>query len=242
MLDEEIIGLIFNKDERGIKELKNKYNDDILNMIKSILKDEDDINKSLELTYDKIQNILPSHLPRYLMVFVLRYARETSIDIYKEKNDKQLNEIDFDVETNFSMNNYQLIEEIINDLNAILNKMGQRDEIIFIRRYYLNEDVKTIAIILNENEKKVDERLKKITKIFLKFLKLNKFELIHYKTNDNKQININKLMCRIDDTLVERIVSIDSSDKYEELKKRKKNKNKKDIVKTLNDLVTDTVF
>lgn len=42
MMDEEIIGLIFNKDENGIKELKNKYNDIILNMIKSIL-DKDSV-------------------------------------------------------------------------------------------------------------------------------------------------------------------------------------------------------
>ena len=177
-------------------------------------------------------------MPNYLRVYVLRYARETSIDIYKEKNNKELNEIDCDIVTNYSWNDFQLIEAMINDLDLFVNKIGERDEIIFIRKYFLNEDIKLIANILNESEKSVDERLKKINKIFFKYLKFSGYELNHNKNH----ININKLFCRIDESLVERIISIDSNIKYEELKKRKKVKNKKDMIKTLNDLVTDTIF
>ena len=234
MMDEEIIGLIFNKDEKGIDELKKKYNDIILKMIKSILTNEDDINKCLDLTYKKIQNILPSNMPKYLTAFVLRYARETAIDIYKEKNDKQLNEIDLDIETNHRLDNNQLVETIITDLNEFFGKIGQKDKIIFIRRYFLNEDIKTIANILNVKEEKVDERLKKLNKYFLNFLKFSGLEL-----KPNKQININQLLGRIDETILDKIISIDSNSKYEELLKRNKSKNKKDMLKTVKKLVTD---
>ena len=234
MMDEEIIGLIFNKDEKGIDELKKKYNDIILKMIKSILTNEDDINKCLDLTYKKIQNILPSNMPKYLTAFVLRYARETAIDIYKEKKDKQLNEIDLDIETNHRLDNNQLVETIITDLNEFFGKIGQKDKIIFIRRYFLNEDIKTIANILNVKEEKVDERLKKLNKYFLNFLKFSGLEL-----KPNKQININQLLGRIDETILDKIISIDSNSKYEELLKRNKSKNKKDMLKTVKKLVTD---
>lgn len=177
MLDEEIIGLIYSNNKRGIEELKNKYNDIILNMVKSILNDKKDIDRCLDMTYERINTLIPPYVPKYLRAFVLKCSREIAIDIYKEKNKNLINELDVDLDIAFSIDDYLYVENLVKDINRFVNKLNLDDSIIFIRRYFFNEDIKTIADKFELKEKKINERLKKIMMIFKKFLEVNGYEI-----------------------------------------------------------------
>ena len=54
-----------------------------------------------------------------------------------------------------------------------------------------------------------------------------------------KRININNLLDRIDDKIVEKVLEIDNIEKYKEYKKISKNKNTADIIKQAAGLFTD---
>ena len=171
MLDEQIVGLVFNQDSRGIKELKNKYGDIILNMIKSILKDEKDIEKCITLTYDKLSYLIPIKIPKHLEGFVLKYARETAIIIYKETKTEPLNALDYDIETEFDMNDTVFYDNLVAMINTFAEKIPSRDLIIFLRYYFFNNDYETIAEILDDKPEKIKEKVDSITKVFKKISK-----------------------------------------------------------------------
>ena len=171
MLNEQIVGLIFNQDPRGIKELKNKYNDIILDMIKSILKNEKDIERCIELTYDKLSYLIPIKMPKHLEGFVLKYARETAILIYKEKETEPLNALDYDIETEFDMNDTVFYDDLVEMINTFAEKIPSRDLIIFLRYYFFNDDYDNIAEILDDKPSKIKEKVDSITKVFKKISK-----------------------------------------------------------------------
>lgn len=57
----------------------------------------------------------------------------------------------------------------------------------------------------------------------------------------SKQVNINTILCRIDDTLIEKITSIDNQKKYQEMKKISRKKGKNNLVKQANNLVVNNI-
>lgn len=52
-----------------------------------------------------------------------------------------------------------------------------------------------------------------------------------------QKININKLLCRLDDKFIEKVFAINTKEKYQEQVKMIKKKGKVDIVKGINDLM-----
>lgn len=180
MLDEEIIGLLYSNDKRGIIELKNKYNDIILDMVKSILTDKEDIDKCMTLIYEKISFLIPPYVPKHFRGFILKYARETAIDIYKSKESQPLNILDYDIKTEYEVDDSLFYTTLVEKINVFAGKLPTKDLIIFMRTYFFNEKPESIAELLELDVEKVEEKIKSVTNLLRKFLEANGYE----KTED----------------------------------------------------------
>lgn len=182
MEDIDIVNLIYNRDDLGIEKLKLKYNILLYNLAFSILSNKGDSEESVNDTYLKIWKTIPPYKPTYLKSFACKIARQISIDKYRKnhrKNEKEtfLNELDYEVACNYGLDNEFDKNELVNIINAFLEKLDIETKVIFIRRYFLNESVKSLSSRFNISETNISVKLLRVRKKLKKHLELEGYQV-----------------------------------------------------------------
>ena len=177
MEDLDIVNLIYNRNEIGIAELKMKYNELLYSLALSILKNDADSEESVNDTYLKIWRTIPPYKPTYLKSFVCKITRQISIDIYRanhRKNEESLNEIDYEISSSYSLN------ELSNLINEFLEKQDVESQVLFIRRYFLNESVKNLSKGFEMTETNISVKLLRTRKKLKKYLEMEGYKVEKY--------------------------------------------------------------
>lgn len=126
MEDYEIVNLIYNRFEDGIDELKNKYNQLLLTLASSILRNESDSEESVNDTYLKVWKTIPPYKPNFLKSFVCKLTRQISIDKYRanhRKNMKEysLNDLDYEISSHYSVDDEFYAKELLTEAMKIIS-------------------------------------------------------------------------------------------------------------------------
>lgn len=182
MEDLDIVNLIYNRDDLGIEELKNKYNQLLYNLAFAILNDNNDSDESVNDTYLKVWKTIPPYKPTYLKSFVCKITRQISIDKYrkntrKRKNETSLNELDYDISSSYSLDDEFYKNELVNYINLFLEKLDVEIQILFIRRYFLNESVKSLSNRFDMTETNVSVKLSRVRNKLKKYLELEGYKI-----------------------------------------------------------------
>lgn len=175
MEDYEIVNLIYNRSEHGIDELKAKYNQLLFSLAYSILNNNPDSEESVNDTYLKVWKTIPPYKPNYLKSFVCKLTRQISIDKYRanhRKNTKEssLNDLDYEITSNYSIDDEFYASELIKEINTFLEHQKVENQILFTRRYFLNESIKSLSqrFAINENTISIKLlRMKQKLKLYL---------------------------------------------------------------------------
>lgn len=77
MEDEKIVGLLWERKEKGLEELKNKYGKQIERLAESILPKED-AKECINDTYLAVWNSIPPQRPKFLFAYIARICRNYS--------------------------------------------------------------------------------------------------------------------------------------------------------------------
>jgi RNA polymerase sigma-70 factor (ECF subfamily) len=172
--DAEIVEMYWNRNESAIRETEKKYGAYLMKIAQNILADLEDSKESVNDTYLKAWNSMPSHRPEILSTYLGKIIRRLSIDTLRKRSRQKREGSQFEV----SMSE---LEECIpaqvgggsgsapeqaaeanlltGKINAWLDSLPAETANVFIGRYYFCDSVKAVAENYSMSESKVKSML-----------------------------------------------------------------------------------
>lgn len=86
MQDEMIVDLYWKRDESAISETERKYGRYLSKIAYNILSDWEDSKETVNDTYLKAWNSMPTHKPSVLSTYLGKITRQLSIDAFRTRN------------------------------------------------------------------------------------------------------------------------------------------------------------
>lgn len=178
MNDSSIMELLCKRDEKGISELKVKYENLCFHIAGSILSQHEDIEECVNSAYFDIWNNIPPDNPNNLKIYLCRIVKNKAIDKLKynsaeKRNSKftlSLDELSECIPDNQNTI-YDISEEKLGEIiSRFLKAQNENQRKVFVRRYWYGESLSEIAKFYGMKEKTVATylfRTRKKLKIFL---------------------------------------------------------------------------
>ncbi len=168
MEDERIVDLYLNRDEDAIEQTQLKYGKRLHVLSKRIVYDEGAAEECVNDTYLKAWNSIPPHEPRnYLYAFLARITRGLSLDVYRKNHAKKrqthmtviTDELDICIKG--SNTTIEMLDErnLKLAINAFLENLPKEKRIVFMKRYWFMESIKSIAEEFGYTQSKVKTNL-----------------------------------------------------------------------------------
>lgn len=171
MRDREIVELYFKREETALEITAEKYKNYCVSIAERILLSREDAEEIWNDVLSAAWNSIPPNEPEHLDLWLGKIARNAALKkLETEKAKKrdggiklQLDELAETIPAPLS--GYQADSIALRDvLNAFLAKLPKEQRNIFLRRYWLCEDVKDIAKAFGYSENKVSLILFRIRK------------------------------------------------------------------------------
>lgn len=170
MDDSRIIDLFFERSERAITELSNKYGALCMSISLGVLGDIRDAEECVNDAYLGVWNAIPPQRPHPLSSFVCRIVRNISINRYKQKSaEKRKGNYDLcidelqDVASAVSDPQEECeAMELAGHIDAFLGTLSKTDRGIFVRRFWYLDGYDAIATAFGLSEGAVRTRISRI--------------------------------------------------------------------------------
>lgn len=169
--DEQIIELYWNRKENAIEETDKKYGQLLFGIAYNILHDHPDCEECQNDTYLATWNAIPPTRPSALLAFIIQIMRRIAINRYKQKSCKKRvpSELTVSVEDlnsalhgEKSAETEYIADEVGKVISDYVRRLTDRQQYIFVSRYYISENVGDIAEKLSVSHQTVYRELEKI--------------------------------------------------------------------------------
>ena len=175
MEDEKITVLLLNRSERGLSELKRKYNRLILKVIRGILRSPEDADEAANDTLLAVWNGIPPDRPRNLKAYVCKIARRRSIDKLRyntaaARSSDLLTELDECIPADYSVEDSAERAALAAALSDWLNSLDEQKRQLFTLRYFYMESVKSAAKSCKMSETAASTALARLRENLKKYL------------------------------------------------------------------------
>lgn len=179
MEDSKIIELFFERSERAIVELSEKYGSVCMKIAFNILGNREDSEECVNDSYFGIWNAIPPEKPNPLLAYLLRIVKNLSIKRCKYNSAQKRAYIftecfdDFD----WCISAGDLTEEEFDTkqlsayIDEFLDSINQTNRMLFVRRYWYMDSFEDIAAASGMNEAAVRKRLSRIRTDLKSFLR-----------------------------------------------------------------------
>lgn len=167
--DEEIIELYWQRNEDAIALTDRKYGKYLFTIAYNIIRNDLDCEECLNDTYLGTWNRIPPARPTVFHVFLSRIARNIAVDKYKRESAAKripsemmvaLEEMEDTVpDSALSMEEEYALRELSGLLGDFIRSLDEREEFIFVCRYYYADKLGQIAKMLEISEKTVAREL-----------------------------------------------------------------------------------
>ena len=176
MEDREIIGLLFERSEDGLKELERKYAKLYRSVLNGILADKGDAEECENDLLVAVWNSIPPNAPEYLSAYLCRIAKNIAINRYKRDSrikrdgglavlldelEDCLPQIDGGGYDNEAKYDSQIISEVI---ETLLGTLDTETRVLFVRRYMYGESVSSLAERFGIGERYISVKLFRVRK------------------------------------------------------------------------------
>lgn len=174
--DEQIIELYWQREEIAIQETDRKYGQFLFRIAYNILHDRCDCEECQNDTYLGVWNAIPPTRPAVFPAFIMQIMRRVAINRYKEKTSKKripseltisMEELNDVLHSGMSVETEYAAKEIGKIISEYVRELTDRQQYIFVSRYYLSVNVNEIARELSVSHHTVYRELDQI-KIGLK--------------------------------------------------------------------------
>lgn len=189
MEDNEIVELLFNHDDIGLVETKNKY-ENLLNGISfRIVRNKEDVSECVNDTYMKVWDTIPPYRPNCFKSFICKIVRQISIDKYRynhrksRNNDKNvyLSDLDYEVSDNRNIDDEIKEKLLVGVLNNFIEELDIENKILFIRKYFFFEDSKSLSKRYGISENNINVKMLRTRNKLKKYLESEGYVIEDYK-------------------------------------------------------------
>lgn len=179
MEDQEIIALLFERSERGMEELMEKYGKLLRKIGENILNSPEDAEECANDTYLSVWNSIPPAVPRSLAAYCCALARNHALTRYQHNTaqkrnshyDLALDELADTIPALLTVESEAESREMSRCVNRFLASQSKFDRYLFVRRYYYADGVADLAAELGRTPHSVSVRLFRLREKLLKFLR-----------------------------------------------------------------------
>ena len=181
--DEEIIEMYWQRDPDAIQATDHKYGKLLQNTAYNILSDLQDSEECQNDVYLRVWNAIPSTRPTEFLAFIMQIMRRIAFNRYKEKSRKKRvpSQLTLSLEElQTSLSSGKTVEEeydakVLGELiTEYVRNLSDRQQYIFVDRYYMAEPVEKIASDLSiSSVRTVYREIEKIKQGLKKYLEGN---------------------------------------------------------------------
>ena len=167
---DEIIDLLWKRDEQALKIMEKQYGGFCRRIIKALLNNIQDEEEALNDVWLKIWNSIPPAKPKYLKAYLAKAARNTALHYIEREQAKKRSGITVLLDELAECIPAPLFEQEADSIalrdfmNGFIRSLSKEQRNVFIRRYWLCEEVKSIAESFGYSENKVSMILFRIRK------------------------------------------------------------------------------
>lgn len=154
MEDEKIIELYFSRDEQAVAETDKKYGAYCFTLANSILNSREDAEETVSDTYLKTWHAIPPKKPNVLKMFLAKITRNLAFSRWRSQTAEKrgggklalvLEELSGCLATPERVEDRLDAKELAKTIRCFLNTLPQREQDIFLRRYFFVEESDAIA-------------------------------------------------------------------------------------------------
>ena len=169
MEDPKIIGLLYERSERGLTEIQAKYGKQMFSIAHGICADREDAEEVVNDALAAVWDAIPPEYPDPLSAYVFRIVRNLAlVRVRTRASAKRAGDVvpvDELTEELFSDDEIERLaesREITMVLNEFLSLLDRKSRIIFVRRYWYSDGVAQIAKRVGMNRVAVSMRLSRM--------------------------------------------------------------------------------
>ena len=150
MEDTIMTELLYNRDEKGLAEMKTKYSRLLMKIACRILKSPEDAEECVNDALYAVWNRIPPDKPEKLLPYVCRITRRKAIDRLRYnsaaiRNAELLSELDECLPSGYSVENAAEKSEFAAALNAWIKALPDKQQRLFVYRYFSMYTVREVA-------------------------------------------------------------------------------------------------
>lgn len=150
MNDPEIIELLYNNDERGMKPLSEKYSKLIAQVCRGMLRSREDAEEVANDTLLAVWNAIPPERPVNLTGFVCNIARRLAVSRIRYNTAAMrcsdlVTELNECLPAEYSVERQAEAAELADIINEWLGTLSEQKRRLFMQRYYCMKTVKEAA-------------------------------------------------------------------------------------------------
>ena len=154
MEDEKIIALYFSRDEQAVAETDKKYGAYCFTLANSILSNREDAEETVSDTYLKTWHAIPPRKPSVLKMFLAKITRNLAFSRWRGLTAEKrgggevnlvLEELSGCLAAPERVEDRLNAKELAKTICCFLNTLPQREQDIFLRRYFFVEETEAIA-------------------------------------------------------------------------------------------------
>ena len=170
-IDEEIIKMFWNRDEKALEEFERHYRALCLKVANNITDNPEDAQECLNDLYLCLWNTIPPKQPISLKSYSCEIIRNFALQSVRKRNTKKRHGVIEELSEVVQDIPYYDDNEITDAINQFLLKQTKLNAIIFVRRYFYSEPVKDISVKTGLKENKISKILTKQRKSLREELK-----------------------------------------------------------------------
>ena len=167
MDDESIIGLYFDRSEEAVVQTEIKYGRLLIRVAKTILRDSRDVEEAVWDTYTRLWSSIPPQRPKRLMAYAAKLCRNAALDSLRkrqsqkrdDRGDVLFSELEDCLPWDGDVGSRLEERELVLMINTYLLTVDKTSRILFVRRYFMMEEVDSIASDLGMTKNAVTVRL-----------------------------------------------------------------------------------
>ena len=171
MEDKDIIELYWQRDEQAIAQTDKKYRGYLYKIAYNIVHDYSDCDECLNDTYLGTWNAIPPARPNVFQAFLSKIVRNIAVDKARATHAAKrvpselivsLDDVGEALSYDMSPDEERTIAAVAEVLNAFLRGLDERDQLVFVCRYYYCDKVSEIASMLGSSERTVFRALNRM--------------------------------------------------------------------------------
>jgi len=171
--DAQIIDLYWNRDAQAISASMDRYGAYCFSIADGILNNAQDAEECVNDTWLKAWNAIPPTRPTVLKIFFAKVTRHLSFDKYRTRNALKrgsgniqlvLDELAECIADESDVEGQADAKELGKVINQFVASLPEREQNLFVRRYFFSEPIKAIADRYDLRENSVHVTLSRIRK------------------------------------------------------------------------------